>query len=798
MSASIGLALAPAVAGAATSRGVIGAASVDGGRLIGAKVELFARGARVPGSTRRPWFTRRLVVSGTLTTNAVGGFAIAGRSLPREYLVSVAGGTLAGRPFKGMLRAVGRLSERGVTVTPVTSLAARFLKTHRGRSTAAGIARIRAFIHVPKMPGGISTLGEETSVLSESFSPNRFMAAARTHGGLSRYVHALARKAARPHATARFAPRHYVPRRPFAPVPGGGGRRAQSRSIPSWLISTAFSAVVKNATSAALCQIPVAGIPAMFACAGTVDLSAIVDSLNDIESSLVDIQNQLKEIQYQLSVIENQNAQAAYQTAFTFAGINPVNDAVNASWSDANYINVALPDPQSVSTPTDKSNTAICDAAYPSGYIDGQDLQALCVDYLSQAEFFAAPQTPYYASLYQSLTGASNQPQNNLLPWTYQQLIDGSGQALAAGGAIGEMQDGLDQFGQLEVDAFTMLIAAEEFQGYMSAGAQVSCPQTTTTTYPANTPLNVVGICNATQTAQFELSVENYMSTTGFAAPPVDTVVDPRTNRIWWAYPVDFSATTMSSGTYPFYPGASETYVSPPIQPVNLVGEAPVPILADSPSYTFKAGNQADLTGMMSGLLVPTGGTLASALNSAGFHGLGTNAYGMTWQQVGTDAAAVQYATVTNWHATSANPDQQVIIDCDWSAYPEVAGALSCLWLGFLEMQDSYYGWAVQVNGVLASHDFSVAAAAPPTSSTTPSTCPQIYISTAGAASTISYKSSKHWVKYCTFNTFGLLVDTAAPAPGTTNGVSPPLFSLNQLTGPPPEGVPAIVVPPPS
>lgn len=789
------IALAPAGAQGAAGRGIIGVASVGGERLVGAKVELFARAPGAGRGAGRPWFTRRLAVTGTLRTNAVGGFAIAGPSLPREYLVNVVGGKLGGRPFKGMVRAVGRLAERGVTVSPVTMLAARFLKAHPARSTAAGIARVRTFLGVPKMPGGISTLGEETSVLSGSFSPSRFMAAARRHGGLSSYVGTLARRAARPHARARFAPSHYRPRRPFAPVASGGGPR-QAGEFAYWAISTAFTAAVWNATSAALCHVPVAGVPAMFGCGGTVDVSAIVNALNDIESSLVDIQSQLTEVQYQLSVIESQNAQAAYQTAFTFAGINSVNNAVNASWSDANYINAAEPDPQSVGTPTGNDDTELCEAAYPPGYVNGQNLQALCIDYLSQAESFADPQTPYYASLYQSLTGASNQPANNLLPWTYQNLIDGSGQQLTAGGAIDEMQAALDQFAQLQVDAFTMLIAAQEFQGYMATGAQISCPPTPTGTLPPNTPLNVTGVCNATQTAMFEFSVEDYMVAHDFAAPPVDTVVDPRSNRIWWAYPVDFSATTMGSGSYPFYPGASETYAS--VQPVALAGGTPIAILADEPGYTFRAGNQADLAAMMNGLLVPSGGTVASALNAAGFHGLGTSSNGMTWQQLGTDAANVQYTTATIWQASSASPDQSVAISCDWSRYPEVLGGLSCLYLGLQQMQPNEYGFAVQVNGALAAHFLDLGATTAPTPSTAPATCPKVYLSSAGAASTINFSDSTNWVTYCTFSTVGLLVDTSPPAPGTTNGVLPPLVSLNYLTGPPAEGVPAIVVPPPS
>ncbi len=265
------------------------------------------------------------------------------------------------------------------------------------------------------MPGGIAALGQETSVESGRFSPSRFMTEADRHGGLASYIRTLAGKAATGHEKVSFAPKGYRPSTPFRK---GSSRQARStghaqlRSFLGGIANTAFQSVVWNASFTAACKIPVPGLPAMMGCGGTNDLAAIVTALDNIESSLVDIQAQLDDVQQQLSVIENQNAQAAYQTAFTFAGINPVNDAVNAAWSDLNYINAANPNPSSVGVPASKSDTGLCDAAYPSGYINGQNLQALCIDYLTRVQSFTAPQTPYYAQTYQSLTGVGPQPQN--------------------------------------------------------------------------------------------------------------------------------------------------------------------------------------------------------------------------------------------------------------------------------------------------------------------------------------------------------------------------------------------------
>ncbi len=358
------------------------------------------------------------------------------------------------------------------------------------------------------------------------------------------------------------------------------------------------------------------------------------------------------------------------------------------------------------------------------------------------------------------------------------------------------MQAALGQFAQLQADAYTLLIGGQEFQAYMSDGVQASCPNVTTNgMFPANTPLNVVGVCNTTQTALFELSVESYMAGQDLAAPPAGTLTDPVTNQIWWSYPVDISPTVYANDSFPFYPGSPTSYASPRPTPQTLAG-APIPLVAGSP-LAFGFANQSALTKLMARLHLTSTGTIASGLTSAGFTGIGSTLDGKTWQRVGVDPAVVSYTTENGWPATSNDP---LKINCSFGGYPQLGGAISCTWLGQAQNSNNYFV-AAKVDTVLASHYYDLTAKKVPSSSTTPATCPAVFNSSPSSDPNniiISGSKSSSWVKYCTTDTLGLLVNTAAPAPGSTNGVAPPLLSLNQLTGPPSGGVPAITVPPPS
>jgi hypothetical protein len=169
-------------------------AQVDGsfpsGRLVDASVRVYDFGVRrhraaFTGAVR----TRlRLIGVGKTGTRGVDLVPLRTGMVPGKLEVVVSGGRLAGRAFRGTLRA--RVLDSGVHavfVTPPSTLAALDQARHPGRSLAYSDALAnRAFGLPAKVDAGFAMFD------TTQFSGARLLRAAAAHGGFDRYLSALA------------------------------------------------------------------------------------------------------------------------------------------------------------------------------------------------------------------------------------------------------------------------------------------------------------------------------------------------------------------------------------------------------------------------------------------------------------------------------------------------------------------------------------------------------------------------------------------------------------------------------
>ena len=180
-----------------------------------------------------------------------------------------------------------------------------------------------------------------------------------------------------------------------------------------------------------------------------------------------------------------------------------------------------------------------------------------------------------------------------------------------------------------------------------------------------------------------------------------------------------------------------------------------------------------------------SGQSIASTLVSQGFKGIGSNTYGMSWSNLGTDADYLPYTVLSNYA---------------WQKYPTTTNTGCTGYPGRTSLTFSwtlYYctvlGNQPEFSGIFPQHQYDTTQKQIPSS---PTACPllgQLYNMSTGSWQTAG--TGICWGP----NTFALLVDTTAPAPNAApNGVLPPFWSTNMLKGPPSSGVPVIPIPAPT
>ena len=854
--------------GGTTNGGVSGFAVSDGGQIVGGKIRLFARGPKDPRGT----FTQSLEFVGKQRTNRLGGFFVTVACLPRFFLVKVTGGTVFKQPSTQTVTAIGSRGENGVIATDVTTLAAEVSKSTQD-SPRSAVKQVTDHLRLVHLGTKLINLGSATWVTSSTFDTHRYFVEAMKHGGVQAFARVEAQGIGS-HARHSFKPRHYVMKNrlgyplarqegsPRTPRELGPQARSDTSEFAAGLLGSVAGKAAFNAACATLPPTP----PVNSACADpdaeigneilnqlvgiSAQLTELQQSVNDIITMLDSMQQQLNTMQNELITIEQQNntelqqtlqvqaenAQSAYQQTYSFAGVAQISAIVQEATSDMTILGSIEPEATTTwpQVPLGSSYEQMCNTMYSEyNTSSGQNPVMICADYLTQVNGFAAPSTSYYSVLFKSLSGYTGLPQNDLLIWTLQNMLTNGGNTPVSPATIAAVQS---QIGQIEVlgdNAFALLAAGQMFEYGATTGQLTFCNGLTTSgTFPASTSVSVPDACDTLQSALFIASVQNAQAQY-IAVPPSGTVADPRTNYVWWGYPLDLSAGTTTSGSYPFVAAAPAgtyntsytegfaqmlndwaveeygpgwwlksggqvqmgTYVTNVPQCTDCTAQqTPAnerePLLVNSPSYGFLFANESQASGLLNNMLLTNPTSVAGTLNNQGFVDIGITTNTMSWVNLGVDPGVFEgvYST-TQWNSTT--PMATNVKGC--TGYPTNAR-------GNMDNYDcgaSYWYGQQYLTAVMAQHTIPVNTSLPP-SVTGVTTCPEN-----GFANTWDAETGPgHGTYYpttpivlCESNTFGLLVDTQAPAPGAApNGFLPPFFSVGMLDGPPSGGVPAVPV----
>lgn len=742
--------------------GIAGFAMVNGRRISGATVTVFAR-PRAHGS-ETPWFTRPVVALEKATTNRMGGFFFSVDCLPPTFLVKVTGGKVAGRPFGGTVMSFGRANEPAVIVTAATTAAVRYSRRHPGLGVLKVVRKVTQDLGVVRLGNRVVALGQATWV--DGVQP-------RTSGATPRSV-----------------------------------------------ASSTMSKLASNAAFAATCATLSPSAAGALACpVSSDDVSEITAALGEISQQLVSLQASVNEIQQTLSVMETQiktiesqtnaliqdalkneaqQAQQAYESASTYAGITNLNTFVQDASLALSVLGTIAPSADDTwpTLPYGSSNEQICDLVYGAYASDtGQDPVSECAEnFLNQADAFADASDDRFAKFFTSMTGAEAIPNDDIFIWTYQDALTMAGNNPVSSDTVAGIQSQYAQIGELGSNAFALLAAAQVFQHGITRGGTTKCPDLTVSgTFSASTAISVATACDTLETGLFTAAVQDALAPS-VQVPPDASVADPRNNYVWWAYPVDVTAESQTNDTFPFYPGSSRSdYSSDFGWPVGIAGLAQDAMLPPVPIDEFYPLIEADLEdkywfadeqtifNYFSNLPL-TGGTLAQTMANSGFKGVGSSSNGVQWSNLGVD---VQVRTnVKSDRVYQSNPSTQLdssTLGC--TGWPKsITGIFRCNNNGGTDR-----GWQ-WLSGVWATQSLDLSATTLPSSES---------LETCETAGTNMNDGSLQY--FCWADTFGLLVSpTVLPPSGQGTGTTPPFWQPYMLAGPPSDGVPAIPIDPPN
>ena len=819
---------------------ISGFATIGGERVATGKVRVFVRGSK----DKLGSFGKEVPVQGSAWTNDMGGFFVAVKCLPKSFVVKITGGRVKSRHVSQSIAALGMRGERGVVVTPTTSIAVEYAKLRHVQARVA-VKRVTKYLKVVHLGNDVTHLGSATWVRAKTFSPVKYVAEAKRAGGLAKFARSLAKDISKKsHHT--FRPKGYAKTfRPGFPRAGADGtprtRAASLRSVTkgSSPVSILYSVAGKMAFDAACALLPPSP-PTNLACAGpnssqlteiqnqltaiSQQLTVLQQSVNDIIATLAVMENQLTEIQTTLAaieanegVIEQQNlstqanqAQQAYQDAYSFAGVLQIQSEVQDATYDLNILGTITPSATWTPVAPGSSNAAICGTMYSQyNLASGQNPLALCTDYLSQTQAFADAGNAYFQSLYQSLVGASGLPQDDLLTYSYQQMLTYGGNAPVSAVTLQSVQASAGQLGVLMDTAYALLGSAQVFEYGATTGDFTSCTDLTTSgTFPADTPIAVSDACTTLESGLFAASVQNSQGV-DVAVPPAGSVADPRTNYVWWGYPADLTGATGESGGYPFWPGApAGTYTTATGTPLELWAYAnqynPAccntnwlyatifasnpypPLLAASPSYNFMLANQSQAQTLFTNLLLTDTSSVAGTLSQSGFQGVGENQYGMEWTNLALNPMVSSIETSLYWQSQTQMPSTMTAC----TGYPaNQTGSYKCVPVTeYSYGTPTTYSGMQDLEGIFASQSWNLETTTLPTASTA-NQCPVV-----GVTWTESNQTPAN-VPMCEEDTFGLMVDTAASTlNGATATALPPFWTAAMFSGPASGGVAAVPV----
>lgn len=532
-------------------------------------------------------------------------------------------------------------------------------------------------------------------------------------------------------------------------------------------------------------------------------LDTLQTSVDEIQTTLDAMTAQLNEIQATVDEIldldlknEADTAQQNYATAYNNSEAVQVNGLVTEALGAVQILGSLQPsgDDTWQVIPATATDAEVCLTQYPNdevttGEYAGQDPYTACTTYAANVQAFADGSNGYNMKLYQALTGAQGTPQDDLLAYTQQQALTNAGNSPISQEMLAESFDQMGQLGQMMDIGYAMLGSWQTFWYAVTSGKVAVCPELIVSgTFPATQEIDTSFACGTVQTGLFMAAVQNQVASRA-SLPPEGSIADPRTNYVWWGYPIDVSGGSvlsskpyrmqifpMEDGSDPYNKAFGDAtsgpwlgYFLPSLRGVTMYTELgpPQPLLQASTQAEFGRATPDELLTLFEGLPLTSGQTYANVLNAIGFRGLGQSHYGMNWNYLAYELGWNDYFSVNDWNQawnTSTNGDYS----------PECPGWPNN---GF----DFDYVDDCWVQAVLTQQMWNLASTTQPTSSNV-ANCP-------GSLSVL--RPGDIWA--CQADTFTLLVNNQYSPPGATSGGwPPPFFTVGMLNGPSSSGVPAL------
>jgi hypothetical protein len=478
---------------------LLGIAVHDGSRVRGAKVRILGPSTKGKKTT----YTRVLATRGASRTNDMGGFSLRVACLPSTFIVEVSGGRIGGSDNTESMSAIGLRSEKYVVVTPATTLAAEHLRHKPDLTARQVVKRVSDHLDVAAWGSRANHLGLLTTTTSSTFHAGDFASEAKKAGGFLAFAKKEAKRVT-PTSKNSFAPadhRHGV--RPGYPdhkrKPDGASPVTTRAGNP--IVSILTSVAGKALYSSACAAIP-PGPVANLVCANpnssfdqeienqlagvTTQLNQLNTTVSDMAATLVQMQATLTAIQNSISALQQQsaqqsyvtdanNAQLAYATAYNNSGLVKVQALVQEAYSDLLILSTVTPTTSTWTPTTDPepTNSQVCGTMYTSAKTtSGDDPLSICTDLLARTDAFVDASNAYYTSLYEALVGGPGVPQDDLLIYTYQQMVTMGGHLPLSAASLAQIQATYAQIGSLVDSAYALAGSAQMCRESAASGQQ--------------------------------------------------------------------------------------------------------------------------------------------------------------------------------------------------------------------------------------------------------------------------------------------------------------------------------------
>jgi len=133
---------------------------------------------------------KQIYQSEQAVTGEYGSFLFEIKSLPADFKVIAAGGTIDEELFAADLSADYRGFDANIDtvhINPLTTLVNAYYENHQGIGLGDAIAKVKSFLQLPDW----LDINEELDVVPQYFSYSEFLSAAASSGGVNKYIEQL-------------------------------------------------------------------------------------------------------------------------------------------------------------------------------------------------------------------------------------------------------------------------------------------------------------------------------------------------------------------------------------------------------------------------------------------------------------------------------------------------------------------------------------------------------------------------------------------------------------------------------